>query len=90
MTGDPAVSGEQRSRIMHAIRDMTADAFGGWHYVTNVQSGGGLYAQRIITRKHYPMEAALAMAREAVGLEEAEAAAPVAAPAPAVAAEAGR
>jgi 4-hydroxybutyryl-CoA dehydratase/vinylacetyl-CoA-Delta-isomerase len=68
MTGDPAVSGEERSRIMHAIRDMTADAFGGWHYVTNVQSGGGLYAQRIITRKHYPMDEAIAMARDAAGL----------------------
>jgi 4-hydroxybutyryl-CoA dehydratase/vinylacetyl-CoA-Delta-isomerase len=53
---------------MHAIRDMVADAFGGWHYVTNVQSGGGLYAQRIVTRKHYPMHEAIAMARDAAGL----------------------
>jgi 4-hydroxybutyryl-CoA dehydratase/vinylacetyl-CoA-Delta-isomerase len=69
MTGDPAVSGEDRTRIMHAIRDMVADAFGGWHYVTNIQSGGGLYAQRIITRKHYPMDSAVQMAREAAGLD---------------------
>lgn len=70
MTANPAVSGEDRTRIMHAIRDMVADAFGGWHYVTNVHSGGGLYAQRIVTRKHYPMGEAVAMARKAAGLEQ--------------------
>jgi 4-hydroxybutyryl-CoA dehydratase/vinylacetyl-CoA-Delta-isomerase len=68
MTANPAVSGEERMRLFHAIRDMTADAFGGWHLVTNVQSGGGLYAQRIVTRKHYDMEAAKQMAREAAGI----------------------
>lgn len=69
MTGNPEVSGEDRTRLFHAIRDMTADAFGGWHLVTNVQAGGGLYAQRIVTRKHYDMDAAKAMAREAAGLD---------------------
>jgi 4-hydroxybutyryl-CoA dehydratase/vinylacetyl-CoA-Delta-isomerase len=69
MTANPAVSGEERTRLFHAIRDMTADAFGGWHLVTNVQAGGGLYAQRLVTRKHYDMESAKAMAREAAGLE---------------------
>lgn len=67
MTGHPDVGGEERIRLFHAIRDLTADAFGGWHLVTNVQSGGGLYAQRIVTRKHYDMEAAKALAREAAG-----------------------
>jgi 4-hydroxybutyryl-CoA dehydratase/vinylacetyl-CoA-Delta-isomerase len=70
MTGNPEVSGEERTRLFHAIRDMTADAFGGWHLVTNVQSGGGLYAQRIVTRKHYDMEAAKEMARHAAGLDQ--------------------
>jgi 4-hydroxybutyryl-CoA dehydratase/vinylacetyl-CoA-Delta-isomerase len=69
MTGNPEVSGEERTRLFHAIRDMTADAFGGWHFVTNVQSGGGLYAQRIVTRRHYDMEAAKAAAREAAGFD---------------------
>jgi 4-hydroxybutyryl-CoA dehydratase / vinylacetyl-CoA-Delta-isomerase len=69
MTGNPEVSGEERTRLFHAIRDMTADAFGGWHFVTNVQSGGGLYAQRIVTRKHYDMDGAKQMAREAAGIE---------------------
>jgi 4-hydroxybutyryl-CoA dehydratase / vinylacetyl-CoA-Delta-isomerase len=70
MTANPEVSGEERTRLFHAIRDMTADAFGGWHLVTNVQSGGGLYAQRIVTRKHYDMEAAKEMARHAAGLDQ--------------------
>jgi 4-hydroxybutyryl-CoA dehydratase/vinylacetyl-CoA-Delta-isomerase len=72
MTGNPDVSGEDRLRLMHAVRDMVADAFGGWHYVTNVQSGGGLYAQRIVTRKHYPMDHAVEMARAAAGLSAAQ------------------
>ncbi|HEX3910417.1 MAG TPA: 4-hydroxyphenylacetate 3-hydroxylase N-terminal domain-containing protein [Solirubrobacteraceae bacterium] len=70
MTGNPEVAGEERTRLFHAIRDMTADAFGGWHLVTNVQAGGGLYAQRIVTRKHYDMEGAKAMARKAAGLDQ--------------------
>ena len=43
-------------RLFHAIRDLTADAFGGWHLVTNLQSGGGLFAQRVVARKHYDMQ----------------------------------
>lgn len=72
MTANPDVAGEDRLRLMHAIRDMVADAFGGHHYVTNVQSGGGLYAQRIVTRKHYPMDEVVAMARSAAGLSPAQ------------------
>jgi 4-hydroxybutyryl-CoA dehydratase / vinylacetyl-CoA-Delta-isomerase len=70
MKGASAVSSEQRTRLFHAIRDITADAFGGWHHVTNVQSGGGLYAQRIVTRLHYDMDRAKQQAMRAAGLEE--------------------
>jgi 4-hydroxybutyryl-CoA dehydratase/vinylacetyl-CoA-Delta-isomerase len=59
---------EERLRLFHAIRDLTADAFGGWHLVTNLQSGGGLFAQRIVTRRHYDMERAKAYARHAAGI----------------------
>ncbi len=52
------VDGEYRTRLFHAIRDVTADAYGGWKQVTNIQAGGGLYAQRIVTRKHYDLDAA--------------------------------
>ena len=49
------VSAEERMRLFHAIRDLTADSYGGWHLVTNLQSGGGLFAQRIVARKHFDM-----------------------------------
>ena len=55
MTG---VDGEYRARLFHAIRDLTADSYGGWKAVTNVQAGGGLYAQRIVTRRYYDLKAA--------------------------------
>ena len=66
-TGD-AVDGEYRTRLFHAIRDLTADAYGGWTQVTNVQAGGGLYAQRIVTRKHYDMASAKDAALRVAGL----------------------
>ncbi len=60
------VEGEWRARLFHTIRDMTADAYGGWRQVTNIQAGGGLYAQRIVTRRHYDLDAAKALATAAV------------------------
>jgi len=62
-------SAENRIKLFHAIRDLTADAYGGWHLVTNLQSGGGLFAQRIVTRRHYDMERAKRYARHAAGIE---------------------
>jgi 4-hydroxybutyryl-CoA dehydratase / vinylacetyl-CoA-Delta-isomerase len=62
------VDGEYRTRLFHAIRDLTADSLGGWKQVTNVQAGGGLYAQRIVTRKHYDMDAATHAALRVAGL----------------------
>lgn len=56
------VGGEYRSHLFRAIRDLTADAYGGWNLVTMLQSGGGLYAQRLVARKHYDMDAAKAQA----------------------------
>lgn len=64
-----SVDGVYRTRLFHAIRDLTADAYGGWKQVTNIQAGGGLYAQRIVTRAHYDIEGAKARALEAGGLE---------------------
>ena len=62
------VDGEYRTRLFHAIRDYTADAFGGWQLVTMLQSGGGLYAQRLVTRKHYDMDKAKALALDIAGI----------------------
>jgi 4-hydroxybutyryl-CoA dehydratase/vinylacetyl-CoA-Delta-isomerase len=66
-TGD-GVSGEYRTRLFHAIRDTTADAYGGWHHVTNLQSGGGMFAQRLVTRRHYDITRAKSLALKAAGL----------------------
>ena len=64
------VDGEYRASLMHAIRDLTADAYGGWKFVTNLQAGGGLYAQRIVTRRHYDLDGAKRKALAVAGLAE--------------------
>ncbi|TDC44791.1 4-hydroxyphenylacetate 3-hydroxylase [Actinomadura sp. KC345] len=64
----PGVPGEYRTKLFHAIRDTTADSYGGWHHVTNLQSGGGLFAQRLVTRKNYDIERARALGLKAAGL----------------------
>ena len=68
MAGADGVDGEYRMRLFHAIRDLTADAHGGWKLVTNIQAGGGLYAQRIVTRKHYDLEGAKQKALQTAGM----------------------
>jgi 4-hydroxybutyryl-CoA dehydratase/vinylacetyl-CoA-Delta-isomerase len=68
MSTGPDVSGLYRTQLFHAIRDLTADAYGGWHIVTNIQSGGGLFAQRLVTRKHYDFARAKALGLRAAGL----------------------
>lgn len=69
MTG---VDGEYRARLFHTIRDLTADSYGGWKAVTNVQAGGGLYAQRIVTRRYYDLKAAKKKALQLAGLDAPE------------------
>ncbi|MFN0026589.1 MAG: 4-hydroxyphenylacetate 3-hydroxylase N-terminal domain-containing protein [Acidimicrobiales bacterium] len=64
------VDGEYRAMLMHTIRDLTADAYGGWKFVTNIQAGGGLYAQRIVTRRHYDMDRAKRIALALTGMSE--------------------
>ena len=54
----PTSTASSALRLFHAIRDLTADSYGGWQLVTNIQSGGGLFAQRIVTRKHYDLDGA--------------------------------
>jgi 4-hydroxybutyryl-CoA dehydratase/vinylacetyl-CoA-Delta-isomerase len=69
------VPGAQRMRLFHLIRDLTADAFGGWEMVTKSLAGGGMYAQRSVARTHYNLEAAKAIAREAAHISADSAAA---------------
>lgn len=70
MSTSSAVDGEYRASLMHAIRDLTADAYGGWKAVTYLQAGGGLYAQRIVSRKHYDLDGAKRKALATIGLGE--------------------
>jgi 4-hydroxybutyryl-CoA dehydratase/vinylacetyl-CoA-Delta-isomerase len=65
-----SVDGIYRTRLFHAIRDLTADAYGGWNAVTNIQAGGGLYAQRIVSRMHYDMDRAKKTALELAHMHE--------------------
>jgi 4-hydroxybutyryl-CoA dehydratase / vinylacetyl-CoA-Delta-isomerase len=71
MRGRSGVSAEQRMKLFHLIRDTTADAYGGWQLVTQMMAGGGMYAQRMVARRHYDLEHAKAMARSAAGIDEA-------------------
>ena len=65
-----AVDGVYRTKLFHAIRDYTADSLGGWYAVTNIQAGGGLYAQRIVSRLHYDLDRAKRMALEIADMGE--------------------
>jgi 4-hydroxybutyryl-CoA dehydratase/vinylacetyl-CoA-Delta-isomerase len=62
------VTGRYRTALMHAIRDLTADTAGGHRAVIQLQAGGGLFAQRLVTRKHYDLAAAKRRALERTGL----------------------
>ena len=59
---------EDRMRLINLIRDLTADAYGGWELVTTIQAGGGLAAQRIVTYRSYDLEDAKQVARDAAGI----------------------
>ena len=63
------IDGEYRANRFHAIRDLTADAYGGWKAVTNVQAGGSLYAQRILTRRYYDLKGAKEKALHVAGIK---------------------
>ena len=40
-------------RVYNLIRDLTADAYGGWQFVVALQAGGGLPAQRVMMNRTY-------------------------------------
>jgi 4-hydroxybutyryl-CoA dehydratase/vinylacetyl-CoA-Delta-isomerase len=65
------VTGRYRTALMHAIRDLTADTWGGHNAVIQLQAGGGLHAQRLVTRKHYDLGAAKQRALQRTGLTNA-------------------
>jgi 4-hydroxybutyryl-CoA dehydratase/vinylacetyl-CoA-Delta-isomerase len=60
---------ENRMRIYNMIRDLTADAYGGWQFVVALQAGGGLVAQRIMMNRTYNLAQAKERALRAAGVK---------------------
>jgi hypothetical protein len=58
-------SASDRLKLLHYVRDLTADTFGGWIAVTESLAGGGQYAQRLVTLRHYDLNMAKSLARKA-------------------------
>jgi 4-hydroxybutyryl-CoA dehydratase/vinylacetyl-CoA-Delta-isomerase len=69
LRGAAGVTAEQRLALFHAIHNMTADEWGGREAVSWLQSGGGLFAQRTVTRNHYDMTEAKRLAHRLAGLD---------------------
>jgi 4-hydroxybutyryl-CoA dehydratase/vinylacetyl-CoA-Delta-isomerase len=63
----PNVEVETRMRVYNLIRDLTADAYGGWNFVVALQAGGGLPAQRFMMSRTYDLAAAKQKALKAAG-----------------------
>jgi 4-hydroxybutyryl-CoA dehydratase/vinylacetyl-CoA-Delta-isomerase len=59
---------EARMRVYNLIRDMTADAYGGWNFVVAIQAGGGLSAQRFMMNRTYDIRRAKERALRAAGV----------------------
>jgi 4-hydroxybutyryl-CoA dehydratase/vinylacetyl-CoA-Delta-isomerase len=59
---------ETRMRVYNLIRDLSADAYGGWQQVVSLQAGGGLFAQRVMMNRSYDMDAARKKALEHSGV----------------------
>ncbi len=57
-----------RMRLYNLLRDLTADTYGGWEFVTNIQAGGGLAAQKIVTYRSYDLAGACELAKKKAGI----------------------
>jgi 4-hydroxybutyryl-CoA dehydratase/vinylacetyl-CoA-Delta-isomerase len=62
------MSGADRTRLFYAARDLAADANAGRRQVTYMHGAGGLYAQKLVARRHFNMDRAKQLARDAAGL----------------------
>jgi len=60
---------ETRMRVFNLIRDLTADAYGGWNFVVALQAGGGLSAQRTMMNRTYDIARAKGKALAAAGFK---------------------
>ena len=67
MGSKQSIDGAYRTRLFHAVHDLTTSAHGGAKYAGVMMGGGGLYAQNIVTRMRYDMDRAKHMAFDAMG-----------------------
>jgi 4-hydroxybutyryl-CoA dehydratase/vinylacetyl-CoA-Delta-isomerase len=70
MRTKPEISGEYRTRLFHAARDMTVSSAAGHHHVATLMGGGGLFAQKLVATMHYDMNHAKELARKAAHLDD--------------------
>ncbi|HET6794162.1 MAG TPA: 4-hydroxyphenylacetate 3-hydroxylase N-terminal domain-containing protein [Acidimicrobiales bacterium] len=68
LAGEGGWSAHDRLKLLHYVRDLTADTYGGWIAVTESLAGGGQYAQRLVTLRHYDLNEAKRLARRAAGI----------------------
>ena len=64
-----SVDGKYRTSLFHALRDVVASGHAGQKQVATLQGGGGLSAQRIVTRGRYDLESAKRQALQLAGLD---------------------
>lgn len=62
--GTEPLTAEERLQLFSYVRDTTADAYGGWSYVTGQLAGGGQHAQRLVAMRQYDLERAKDLARK--------------------------
>ena len=68
MSTKQSVDGAYRLKLFHAVKDLTSGAYAGNQAVAQLHAGGGLFAQRTVTRGRYDMAGARLKALEAAGL----------------------
>jgi 4-hydroxybutyryl-CoA dehydratase/vinylacetyl-CoA-Delta-isomerase len=72
LAGRGGWSAQDRLKLLHYVRDLTADTYGGWIAVTESLAGGGQYAQRLVTLRHYDLNQAKRLACRAAGIGDEE------------------
>ncbi len=68
MSTKQSVDGAYRTKLFHAVNDLTSGRYAGHDAVGNLHGGGGLFAQRTVTRIRYDMASSMQKALEAAGL----------------------
>jgi 4-hydroxybutyryl-CoA dehydratase/vinylacetyl-CoA-Delta-isomerase len=69
LAGASGWSAGDRMKLLHYLRDTTADTYGGWSQVAGPLSGGGQFAQRLVALRNYDLNGATRLARQTIGLD---------------------